>query len=572
MDKNYKFKNALRAAFLTVLAGFAGSSWAQLSGTYTIDTANATSGTNFKTWADFRSSLVTNGVNGAVTVNVVTDAVETGQINLPQITGASSTNTITINGNGRILMAGVNDGVLLFDGIDYITFDGLVIRNTNNNANVKCVRVQNGSDYNTFKNCTFEFSTLTATSTTSSAYIAFSTSSTSSTTTNATNHGAFNVIDNNLFRTINVNSPGPAFGIAIQGSSSSYTSTAQNNTISNNRIQNFYSMAIRMYNTNGNQVLNNDISRANATSYNSASTIYGVYSYNSYAASRQTRIDNNYIHDMPFSGATTSTAPTTVYGFYNYFNYGNATYRFSVSNNTIEKNRASQYFYLGYDYYSYFLDIIGNTATDNDVTVSTSSSYQFYGWQIYYTQNNYRINNNTIQNCDGGYWWYGIRSEYPSSACTFGEINGNTIQNNANAYYYHYSIRSAYAYNSAAYPISISDNLIQGNTSNYYYHYSVYAYFYGNYNIERNIIRNNRNTSNSTSYYHYSIYNYYNYNTKVNSNLIVDNAAYYYTYPIYNYSFVSGNYSTEVRQNTVRANGSLTNNSSPYVYAIYQYQ
>ena len=68
-------------------------------------------------------------------------------------------------------------------------------------------------------------------------------------------------------------------------------------------------------------------------------------------------------------------------------------------------------------------------ADDNDVTVGTSSAYQFYGWYNGYSYNEYRFNNNTIQNCDGGYWWYGIRNSYPNGSCTVAEMNGNTIQN-----------------------------------------------------------------------------------------------------------------------------------------------
>ena len=572
MRKIYKPQKFLRTALALFCAGFMSTAFSQLSGTYTIDAGFATGGGNYANWADFRSDIVTNGVNGAVTVNVITDITDTAQISFPAITGASSTNTITINGGGKVLQFGVADAVILMDGADYMTFDNLVVRNTLNNANVKGFRIQNGSDYLTIKNCIIEFSTLTSTSTTSSAYIAYSTSSTSSTTTSSTAHGSYNLIEKNLMRTTNVNSPGPAFGIAIQGSNSTYSSTAQDNTITGNTIQNFYSTAIRLYNTNGVQVLNNDISRSNATSYNSSSTLYGIRSDYSYATSRATKLEGNNLHDWPFSGATTASAPSTVYAFYTYFNYGNASYKFSLSNNTIKNVMATTNNYLGYNYYNYYFDLMGNMADNNDVTVSTSSSYNFHGWNNGYSYNEYRFNNNTIQNCDGGYYWYGIRNEYPNSACVVGQIKGNTIKNNINAYYYHYSIRSYYTYNSALYPIDISDNVIEDNRSNYYYHYSIYAYYYGNYNFERNIIRNNRNTSNSTSNYNYSIYNYYNYNTKINSNLIVDNAAYYYTYPIYNYSFISGNYTTEVRQNTIKANGSLTNNSSPYLYAIYQYQ
>jgi hypothetical protein len=572
MNIFYKLKDKIKTAIAILIVGSCTQAFGQLSGTYTINNGSATGGTNFANWSAFRSSIITNGVNGAVTVNVVTDIVEAGQISFPAITGASSTNTITINGNGKFLQSGPTDAVILMDGADYMTFNGLVVRNSANSADVKGFRIQNATDYLTIKNCTIEFSNLTTVSTTSSAYISYSTSSTSSTTTSTTNHGSYNLIEKNLMRTTNVNSPGPAFGIAMQGSTSTYSYTAQDNTITGNTIQNFYFMAVRLYWTNGCQVLSNDISRANTTSYNSSSTLYGIYSYYSYATSRATKLDGNNLHDMPFFGATPSTAPSTMYAFYTFYNYGTSSYKFTVNNNNIQNVMASTNNYLGYNYYNYYFDLIGNTADNDDVTTSTSSSVNFHGWLNYGSYNEYRFNNNTIQNCDGGYYWYGIRNEYPSSACTVGQINGNTIKNNAKAYFYHYSIRSNYSYNSTLYPIEINENRIEGNTSDYYYHYSIYAYFYGNYDISRNIIRNNRNTSNSTSYYHYSIYNYYNYNTKVNSNLIVDNAAYYYTYCIYNYSFISGPYTTEVRQNTVRANGSLTNNFSPYLYGIYQYQ
>jgi len=572
MRKIYKPQNFLRIVFTLFCAAFMSSASAQLSGTYTIDNTAATSGTNFATWLAFRNSITTNGVSGAVTVNVMTDNTETAQINFGAITGSSSTNTVTINGNNKILSVGVSDAVILLSGADYFTFDKVTVRNTSTSQYVQGYRLFNGSDYNTISNGIIEFTSLTSATTSGGAYVAFSSSSTSMTATSSTGHGNFCTISGNTMRTTNTNSPGPAYGITCTGNSSTYSYTEQNNTINGNTIQNFYFMAIYMFYTNGNQVLNNDISRANATSYNSSSTLYGIYSYYSYATSRSTKLDGNKLHDMPFFGATPTTAPSTMYDFYTYYNYGNSTYKFTINNNEIKNVMASTNNYLGYNYFNYYFDLIGNMADNNDVSTSTSSAVNFRGWLNYGTYNEYRFNNNTIQNCDGGYYWYGIRNDYPSGSCTVAQINGNTIKNNAKAYFYHYSIFSQWTYNSTLYPVQINENVIEGNTSDYYYHYSIYAYFYGNYDISRNIIRNNRNTSNSTSYYHYSIYNYYNYNTTINSNLIVDNAAYYYTYCIYNYSFISGTYTTEVRQNTVRANGSLSNNFSPYLYGIYQYQ
>jgi PKD repeat protein len=599
MDKNYKIKQTLRTLLTVFAFGIFGSLSAQLSGSYTIDSMSATGGTNFKTWADFNSAIVTNGVSGAVTVDVMTDEVSS-QIDFPAITGASSTNTITINGNGKVLQGDLADAIILFSGVDYLTIDGLVIRNTMNSSSVKGIRIYNESDYNTIENCTIEFSALTSTSTSAGAYIAFSTSSSSSTTTSSTNHGSYNLIDNNLMRTTNSNSPGPAFGIAIQGSTSDYSSTAQNNTVSNNTIENFYSMGIRMRYSNGNQILDNDISRANSTSYNSSSSLYGIYSYYSYASSRATKIDGNVIHDLPYQGGSASNAPGNLYNFYLYYNYGNSTYRFSVSNNTIKDVRANGYMYLGYNYYNYYFDLIGNMADNADVVVSTSSSYYFRGWYNNYTYNSYKFNSNTIQNCNGGYYFYGIYNGYPQSPSGVSEMNDNLVQNNHNSYYYTYYI---YAYqassSSSAYPVEmrrntvknnstdyyymycilseyystceITDNLIEGNFTTYYYYiYSVGARYYNYSQILRNTVRGNYNKG---SYgYVYGVYDYYNYNSLVASNLIYDNKGYYGMYGIYAYNFnnLSGSYHHYI-QNTIINDGSASSYSSLYQYPLYIY-
>ncbi|HEY1045031.1 MAG TPA: PKD domain-containing protein, partial [Bacteroidia bacterium] len=602
MDKNYKIKTTLRTLLAVLFVGLFGTASAQLSGTYSLDSTLATGGTNFKTWMSFRDTLVKYGVNGALTLNVVTDRVETVQISLPAITGASATNTITIKGNNKVLQAANStDGLILFDGIDYLTIDGLIIRNTANSANVKCIRVQNGSDYNTITNCVFEFSTLTTTSTTSSAFISYSATSSSSTTTSATNLGSYNLISNNMFRTTNVNSPGPAFAIAVQGHSTNYTSTAQNNTITGNTIQNFYSMGIRIYNSNGFQVLNNDVSRANATSNNSNTTIYGIYAYNAYSATRAIKIDGNNVHDMPYVGATSAASPTTVYGLYSYNMYGNSTYRFSMSNNVIKKLRALTNMYSAYNYYSYFFDLIGNLADDNDVTVSTTSGPYNYGLYNGYTYSSFRFNSNTVQNCDGGYYFYALTTYYPQSPSGVTEMNDNLIQNNNNSYYYTYYIYSYYAqYSNATYPLQvrrntvknnstnyyymycidveyyttsiISDNVVENNyTTNYYYIYAIRSYYYGYTEILRNTIRNNYNST--TLGYVYGIYDYYNYKTIIASNLMYGNKGYYGFYGIYAYNYntaVTGNIK-RIYQNTIINDASSSTYTTFYHYMMYIY-
>lgn len=130
MRKFYKPQKFLRLVLALFVVGFVSTASAQLSGTYTINSSGVTGGTNFANWADFNSAIVTNGVNGAVTVNVMSN-ITGSQVSFPAITGASSTNTITINGNGYYYEASVADAVFLMNGADYFTFDNLVIRNTN---------------------------------------------------------------------------------------------------------------------------------------------------------------------------------------------------------------------------------------------------------------------------------------------------------------------------------------------------------------------------------------------------------------------------------------------------------
>jgi PKD repeat protein len=599
MRKIYKPLGILRVFVMFLALGFAGTASAQLSGTYTLDSNSATGGTNFKTWTDFSTSIVSNGVNGAFTLNVITNGYNR-QLDLPAIGGASPTNTITIKGNGKVLYSDTTDAVILMSGIDYLTIDGLVIRNTRNNANVKGIRVYNGSDYNTIKNCTIEFSNLTSTSTTAGAYIAFSASSTSSTTTSATNLGSFNTITKNLMRTTNSNSPGPAFGIAVQGNSSNYSSTAQNNTITGNTIENFYSMGIRNYYTNGNQINGNDISRANSTTFNSNSTLYGIYTYYAYATSRAIQVNGNVIHDMPYSGASASSAPSTTYGVYVYYNYGNTTYRLAVSNNTVRSIFATTNLYLGYLYNNYHMDLTGNLGEKSAVTISTSSSYNFYGWYANYTYNTYRINSNTVQDCKGGYYFYGIYNSNPQSPNGVTEINDNLVQNNSNSYYYTYYVYNYYASSSnATYPVNMYRNTVKNNSTNYYYMYCVASAYYATVNIMDNIVENNYTTDYyylyaiASQYYQYSniqrnivrgnynkttlgyvygVYDYYNYNSLVASNLIYNNIGYYGFYGIYayNYNNVTGTYHHYV-QNTIINDGNQSTYTSHYHYPLYIY-
>src|SRR4051812_26777253 len=99
---------------------------AQLSGVYTINSGQGTGGTNFQTFNAFATALNTQGMSGAVTVNVVAGTgpyIE--QVEFNQITGATAANRIVINGNGNLLQFGstasANPHTLRLNGTDFMT-------------------------------------------------------------------------------------------------------------------------------------------------------------------------------------------------------------------------------------------------------------------------------------------------------------------------------------------------------------------------------------------------------------------------------------------------------------------
>ena len=99
----------------------------------------------------------------------------------------------------------------------------------------------------------------------------------------------YNNIKNNLMRTTNSNSPGPAFGIVDQQGTSTYYYAANNNTFEGNKIENFYYYGVFNRYSNGEQFVNNDISRKNASSGSTTSTtMFGMYCYYTYGTNRST--------------------------------------------------------------------------------------------------------------------------------------------------------------------------------------------------------------------------------------------------------------------------------------------
>lgn len=168
-------------------------SWAQLSGSYTINAANATSGTNFASFTDFASAINTDGASGSVTVEVIAGSGPYSE-NVTFTASGSATTPITINGNGETITAS-SGTVIHLDGADHFIIDNLHLENTGSTGSIRCYTINHNADSNTIQNSNLTITNYTGTSYYEAAYIAFS--------ENLTNiykdgdHGSHNVITNN---------------------------------------------------------------------------------------------------------------------------------------------------------------------------------------------------------------------------------------------------------------------------------------------------------------------------------------------------------------------------------------
>jgi PKD repeat protein len=394
--------------------GFTSSVFAQLSGTYTLNSGSTTVGTNFANWTDFAAAINTNGVSGPVVLNVLTDQTRTAPVVFNNIATTSATNTVTINGGGRLVSyPGTTAAPAVFDinGADYFTFNNLVVRNTATITQVRGFWLRNVSNYNTISNCRIEFSAL-ATSTTSTisggAYIAFTASATSLTTTG--NNGSYNKVIGNTCRTTNTSSPGPFAGIFLYSNALSTSSSTQlDNEITNNKIENFFFYGIYVYNHDGVRVVNNDITRINAGT--ATSLCYGVYFWYNKSSSRPLMLNNNNIHDF--------SATSTVYGIQAYYNnyYGTNSGDFQTRKNIVRNlttTGSSMYSIMSYYTNGFLCD---SNRIENPIIQSSFGSYWGIALGFSGGSENITVSNNDIQgpNNSATGTWNGIWIGYPQS-------------------------------------------------------------------------------------------------------------------------------------------------------------
>jgi PKD repeat protein len=535
-----KFKNYMtqKMKSLALFIGMGLSSavaFGQMSGSYTIDASVAASSTNFVSWTTFATAWNAAAITGPVTVTVKSSInIGLNAITLNANTGSSATNTLTIDGGNTRMTYTSTYAALRLNGADYVTVKNMVIENTNTTPGG--IWITNQADYNEINGVNIFLSNNT-TATTGAYYIAMSTSvssptATGSATTGTTGQpGSFNKIKNCKMNT-GAGNVGPYYGVTMVGNSSNYTSAAQNNTMEGCTMTNFYYYAVYMNYTNGNEVLNNDISRNDATS-GASSTLYVIYSNYPYSTTRSSSISGNDIHDLPFKGATTlTTNMSSIYGVYLYYPMGNTKFKDILDGNIVENcaySTGSRYVY--YVYYPTFSDVTNNKVDNVDGTSTSSTAYDYY---IYYPTD-VKVNGNTSTNSNTAGYLY--------------------------AFYCYYGSNKSYTWN------EFCDNVVTNNTT-VNYMYSAYIYYYNstcNWKSNRNYIVNNRATG-STGYHYFYLYYYNNY--EVIGNVVAGNYA--NSQYIYIYSGLSGTFTAEIRNNTFQANTSTAPTpGSSYIYGYF---
>ncbi|MCC5917346.1 MAG: T9SS type A sorting domain-containing protein [Cryomorphaceae bacterium] len=131
-----------------------------LSGNYTINSAQPTWGTNFSSFTDLSDALNCGGVSGPVVVDVVASSGPyTEAISLSEIPGASTVNSIKINGNGNTLQywgtSNFDYTTIFMRGTSHLEIDSLHILANDSSFGV-ALKINSGSEHITLRNCSIK--------------------------------------------------------------------------------------------------------------------------------------------------------------------------------------------------------------------------------------------------------------------------------------------------------------------------------------------------------------------------------------------------------------------------------
>ncbi len=264
-------------------------------GTYTINKAVATGGTNYASFAAAISAMNC-GITGPVVFNVVANSGPYEEtVAIPAIPGTSAVNTVRFNGNGNTVQFDNTTSsrqLLRLTGAKYINIDSLKFKTLDATYGWGAL-ITGGSAYDSITRCTFDLSSITTTTSGNASGICFSASATA--TASAGVNGSHCYIGGNLIKGP-AGSGGPYYGITVCGASDS-------NVIRNNTLEDYYMYGVYIDDATGTLVTGNNIHRSTKTA---VTTFYGIYTT---GVTPGTKINGNRIHD---AGGTDNSASTRI--------------------------------------------------------------------------------------------------------------------------------------------------------------------------------------------------------------------------------------------------------------------
>lgn len=291
---------------------------AEFNGTLTLNSAQPLSSTNFQTIAQLQYGLYTGCITGPVIIEVApSSGPYTGSLTIPQVTGLSQTNSLTLDGqNNEFNFAPTINArhIIRLDGADFVTIKNLNIVGTAVDYGWGIV-LTNGANNDTISNCFINLNAITATAEDNSAGIA---ATSSLTDVNATGNNA------NFLTVRNCVISGGYIGIVLNGSA---LNNSMQNQIINDTIKDFYSVGINLIHNNQSLVQGNDIHRI--TRATATTTFEGIELG---AGNSKVIVNSNRIHD---SHTATISTTTTAYGIFSTANDAPLGSENIISNNLI---------------------------------------------------------------------------------------------------------------------------------------------------------------------------------------------------------------------------------------------
>ena len=385
ISKNIQAKN-WRWLLVVMGLGFALNLQASLSGKYTINQKASASSTNYKSFSALAADLsygtrtdsfTANGPNisGTVEIDVVKGSGPYAEkVEFNAILGASSSQTITLNGNGEILTFNTNYTqlyVLRLNGADFITINGLTVQSTNTTY-ARCVEIRNESNNITIANCNLKMPFMSGTSDVN-GYIMVTNGTVSPSV--YTNPGKNIVIKNNHM-SAQIDG-GPYYGIWLCNETNGTSSTGYQ--VIENNIENVYYTFIHAVYTVETTIEKN---RLHNDKHTRSGYLYGIYLYNYYTRC-DAKINANWLYE--FNNLATGGYDGR-YPIYVYMYGASNTKTLEIVNNIVDIR--SNYYTPGIYVYAYAANNANVNLYHNTVhfggNKTNGYAYGLYMTQMYY--------------------------------------------------------------------------------------------------------------------------------------------------------------------------------------------